>query len=618
MLQWVLGVVALFVAVPAAHAQLALTPASAPIGRPDGAVQGELHGVINDGHGEPLAGAVVSALGAASVFAVSDRDGRFAFRSLPAGTYLVRVHLQGYLPARGRVLQVEAGTRRSATIPLTRRTGPAAAAPIVLEAGIGASAATAPEADDEHGHDEVAWRMRHLKRSVLKDAQNAVAALGQDGSLVGDSLSGFGRAVEGSARLATALLADLPLSGQFNLLTTTSFHRPEDLFAPGANAPQGVAFLSLQAPGAQGDWRMRGTITQGDVASWILAASYLRDAPAAHRYEAGFSYSTQRYMGGNGEALAAIRDGSRNVGSMYAYDDWALAPRVRVGYGAKYASHDYLVDRHLFSPRASVTVQPLERDSLRIRATMSHRETAAGAEEFLPPAVGLWLPPERTFSHVSRGTFRPERLDHVEVAAEREWRGAVIVGVRAFSQRVEDQLITIFGVTLPDSAASVGHYQVGSAGDIEARGWGVSVSRDVASGVRASVEYTAIDSDHRRRSPDAEALAALAGAMLPVDERIHDITGSVESTVPRTSTRVFVLYNVNTGFAVDTSPMTSARFNVQVNQALPFLNFTNARWEMLMAVSNVFREEIADSPVYDELFVVRPPKRVLGGVTVRF
>ena len=61
-----------------------------------------------------------------------------------------------------------------------------------------------------------------------------------------------------------------------------------------------------------------------------------------------------------------------------------------------------------------------------------------------------------------------------------------------------------------------------------------------------------------------------------------------------------------------------ARFDVQVNQALPFMNFTSAQWEMLVAVRNLFRDDLLDSSVYDELLVVRPPKRVVGGVTVRF
>jgi hypothetical protein len=57
---------------------------------------------------------------------------------------------------------------------------------------------------------------------------------------------------------------------------------------------------------------------------------------------------------------------------------------------------------------------------------------------------------------------------------------------------------------------------------------------------------------------------------------------------------------------------------VQVNQEMPFLNFTGARWEMLAEVRNLFRSDLFDGSIYDELLVVRPPKRVVGGVTVRF
>jgi hypothetical protein len=609
-----------------ASAQLALAPLPAParlLAAPSSdAVQGELHGVVNDERGGPLSGAVVSALGETTVFAVSDRDGRFAFRALPAGAYLVRVHLQGYLPARGRVVQVVAGGRQATTIALLRRSSSSPETLEVLEAGVGASEAVAAddESEAEHGHDEVAWRMRHLKRSVLKDAQAAVAELDEDGSLMGESLTSLGRAFEGSARIASALFADLPLTGQVNLLTTASFHRPQDLFAMDAGVPRGVAYVSLAAPGPQGDWRVRGTITQGDVSSWILAAGYVRNASAAHRYEAGVSYATQRYLGGNTEALAAIREGGRNVGSMYAYDDWTVNPRVRFSYGGKYASYDYLEDRGLISPRVSVTVEPFaDQHRVKLRATASHGEIAPGAEEFLPPSVGLWLPPERTFSHVTRGRFVPERVNHFEVAVERELQGDVVIGVRAFRQRVEDQLVTLFGAAVTEPSAAVGHYQVGSAGDFGAGGWGISVSRTVTDGVRASVDYTLVHSEWRRPSVDALALAQLTvPVLIPEDKRIHDVTASLESVVAATATRLFVLYRINNGFAHDVPPLASARFTVQVNQALPFLNFANAQWEMLGAVSNLFREEAIDASVYDELLVVSPPKRVLGGVTVRF
>jgi hypothetical protein len=85
-----------------------------------------------------------------------------------------------------------------------------------------------------------------------------------------------------------------------------------------------------------------------------------------------------------------------------------------------------------------------------------------------------------------------------------------------------------------------------------------------------------------------------------------------------------VLYRVSNGFAQPRdesrpeAPQLGSRFDVQVRQSLPFLNFTNARWEMLVAVRDFFHETSADQAVYDELLVVRPPKRIVGGVTLHF
>jgi hypothetical protein len=89
-----------------------------------------------------------------------------------------------------------------------------------------------------------------------------------------------------------------------------------------------------------------------------------------------------------------------------------------------------------------------------------------------------------------------------------------------------------------------------------------------------------------------------------------------------------VLYRVSNGFARSSGasvpgaagdrPALDSRFDVQVRQSLPFMNFSTARWEMLLAVHNFFREAAADQSLYDELLVVHPPKRVVGGLTLRF
>jgi hypothetical protein len=48
------------------------------------------------------------------------------------------------------------------------------------------------------------------------------------------------------------------------------------------------------------------------------------------------------------------------------------------------------------------------------------------------------------------------------------------------------------------------------------------------------------------------------------------------------------------------------------------MDFSSAKWEMLVGVRDFFRDATADGSIYDELLVVRPPKRVVGGLTLRF
>jgi hypothetical protein len=50
---------------------------------------------------------------------------------------------------------------------------------------------------------------------------------------------------------------------------------------------------------------------------------------------------------------------------------------------------------------------------------------------------------------------------------------------------------------------------------------------------------------------------------------------------------------------------------------LPF-GVAGTRWEILVGIRNLFRDSLNVSSAYDELLVVRPPKRVVGGFLVRF
>ena len=580
------------------------------------ATTGTITGQILDERGRPVPDVVVSAVGGSTSFAVSDAGGEFTLRSLTPGPYLVRAHRDGYVGARSTIVTVRPSLRTISTFTM-RREG-SADEPAVVAAGATDVAAVA----DNRGRDEseLAWRLRRLKRSILKES-TLTGLSGDDDWFVTDSLQFLGRAVESSARLAGALFTHAPLQGQVNLLTTGAFDAPGDLLD--MEQTRGVAFFAVGAPvGDRADWTVKAALNQGDLSSWIVAGNYATRYPARHRYQFGMSYGLHRYAGGNVVAVAAIPESARNVGAVYGYDEWKLSEVATIGYGGHYAHYDYLLEPAHFSPRLSATINLTDR--FRVHGVATRRVTAPGAEEFLPPSNSQVLPPQRTFSPLTRAGFLPEDTRHYEVTVERGL-DSVTIGLRAFHQTVEDQQVTVFGLRGEQAQrADIGHYFVGSAGDVEIQGWGVSVTHGFAPNVRGSFNYSLAQAAWRNfASGDRELLTGtVPSALRASSERMHDFTTSLETEFPQSSTRFFLLYKLNSAYTradgADPGPGLDARWDVQVIQALPFMNFTSADWEMLVGVRNLFRESLTETSLYDELLVVRPPKRLIGGITVRF
>jgi hypothetical protein len=587
---------------------------------------GSLQGIVRDDRGDALEGVTVTAIGSIMAFAVTDASGRYAL-ALPPGSYLLRAHRAGFTASSRQYVQVtpQGGTFQAFELRASGSPSDRVPARPILAAGAMAAPLLVEDAETAEGEvteaSELVWRLRHLRRSVLKETQIALAPPAGD-EFVPGTLSLLGRAVEGSARFAASLFTEFPLSGEVNLLTTGAVDSAEDLLS-GHGLPRGVAYISLGSPvGHHASWAVRAALTEGDVSSWMLAGSYHLGRPAEHGLDIGVSYATQDYKGGNPAALAAVRDGSRNAGTIHAYDDWQMAPGVSVSYGARYARYDYLERENLFSPRAGVTVSPVERTHVSV--TVSQRMTAPGAEEFVPPRRGgLWLPPERTFAPIDADGFRVQRSRHVEIGLDREIADTLLIGVRRFYQKVDDQMATFFGLRPPEGFdAELGHYYVATAGHVEAAGWGVRLSRPVAARVRGSIDYSLLQARWAPSVASAHLGAWLSGIPRAEREDVHDLVTMVETEFPETATRVYVVYRVNNAYArtqaEGTIPGFDGRFDVQVNQALPFVPLGGSRWEALLAVRNLFREAGDGSSAYDELLVIRPPKRIVGGVLVRF
>jgi hypothetical protein len=581
---------------------------------------GLIEGKVTDEGGRPLDGAVISALGGTTAFAVSDKSGTYTLKQLPPGPYLVRVHLSGFLAARSMMVNVRPSTRSASSFTL-RREG-TASAPSVTEASVAAigAPANAPVKTGDRDESELGWRLRHLKRGVLRDAQTLAGIPQDDDWFITDSFEFLGRAFGTSARAARSLFSDLAIGGQVNLLATGAFENPLQLLQ--LDRGSSVAFFAVGAPvGTHGDWTVRAAMNQSDLSSWMLAGSYVVKAQVPHRYRFGMSYSLQRYEGGNTAALVSLTDTARNVGSVFAEDEWQINRYIAVSYGGSYARYDYMDTPAQFSPRVSATFSPTA--AWRMRVSASRDVSAPGAEEFIPPSTAEYLPPQRTFSPLSKAGLRPQDVRNYEFAIERVMNGATLA-VRAFDQRIDDQTVTVFGLR-GENAASLGHYYVGAAGDASLHGVGVTFTHALAENIRGSIDYSMANASWTGRATPIEYAVLtkwIPSVVRPDAERIHDVTTSLETEIPYSATRVVVLYKLNNAFAAaernTVTPAFGARFDLQVNQALPFMKFRASQWEMLVGVRNLFHESLAGTSTYDELLVVRPPKRLVGGLTVKF
>jgi len=593
------------------------------------ALSGTITGTVMDESGSALPGAMVSVLGVTLASTVTDERGQFSLNQLPAGDYLLRAHMLGFAASTGAMIRVGSSTpfqrvqlRRldgivadgTAEAPVKAR--PIIAAGFELPRG-GEGTSSASPSPSEHPHDDAAWWTRHLKRSILKDSSQILVLADDDAVPSNGTL--FGRAMGSAASVASSLFTDFPFSGEVNFLTTGSV-------APGAllsatALPRGVAYLALAAPAPGGDWSIRAAMSEGDLSSWNVAGAYASKATSGpHRYDLGLSYSTQEYLGGNPAALAAVRDGSRNVGELYGFDEWAISPTLTVEYGARYAHYDYLQQHGLLSPKFGVAVEAFPETTVRV--AIEQRMVAPGAEEFLTTnAPGPWLPPERTFAPLGEGDLRAERGRFLDIGLDRQLGDAFVVGVSRFHQSVDDQLVTIFGLSMPGGPQSVGHYYVAGAGAVEADGWQLRLSTAANARLQGSVQYSRTEAQWIGRGAQDLLATAAAAAIRPDVEDLHDLTTSLTADIHETATRVFMICKVNNGFLRPglgaTTTMTDARFGIQVNQALP-VAFAGTKWEVLVGLRNLFRDPADPASVYDELLVVRPPMRLVGGFLVRF
>jgi hypothetical protein len=572
----------------------------------------KLEGVISSERGEPLVGAIISVFGAnlatGALTAISDENGYFRISDLPPGFYTLRAYLSGFLPSPSSHIEV-AGEGELARPPLSMKMAPLAPSkqtslPLTLDPDPGDG--TDELSDEERRVAELKWLLRHTRRNVLHQRAR---------ELVYET--------EEPAPDSQVVLPGTEIAGEVGVMAAGLQDGLRVFPGGGAGLDARLAFANLDIPtGSRSHWEVSAQLMESVMSSWVGSARFVMEATSGHEVTAGISYGNHLY-GDVGEfrppeaGLSYQRNGERSMewfGSVFGNNRFNLGSAA-VDAGMAYHHYSYLDQTSYAAPHVAVSWSPGNTGNTVLRGKVDYQVHAPGSEnldilarmvsaDFVGPA-----------GDAQRG-LRAERTIRSQVSVAQDLGEVGVVEFLVFQESAANQIVKAYLEAPLGAGVGPGHYQVENYGDFRTRGVGLAVSKRFGS-VASSVGY---------RFGLARALSSVAsdGSFeLGNDEEIHDLTTTVETKIDCTRTRLLAVYRLirqPSIFPTESESGTSlnSRFNVQVYQMLPFEGWNSTEFELMLAVRNLFYEDLENASFLDELAVIDSPRRVLGGVSVRF
>jgi len=543
---------------------------------------GGLVGFVESTRGVPVAGAVVSLFGkgirGGSLVTLTDSTGQFAMPSLPAGSYTLRAIGNGHEPAPARQITVLPNQESLFTVSLTPQGEEAPAAPVEPAVTV-----VAPR--------EWQWLVKHRRRSVLEAEDES-----------------------GPARAETTVVSVAPTvpASIADVMGTVEFLSAPVVLAQGvpeagleSSANLGAVRLGGHFAGG-GTWSLGGLLAETGNTSWRVAAEFLIEPAEGHQLEAGAGFGTRDLRMGASDLEPGGLD-ARSLGALFVRDTWSLSETVSASAGARYSFIGFVRNHNYVDPHADVAVRPDKHTVL--RASLGSRTLAPGGDLLTLSTVAS--SPALALAQID-DEGRAERAWRAEVSADRAFGAQTTIGARAFREDVRDQLMSLY-----EGGADARLLRITNAGALYVSGVGVTVTRRFGKAVVGAVTYTLGHSERDGGPADVWAT--------PVSYRsadFHDVVAQVETIIDLTDTRLTAYCRWNSLLpeveGAEPHAFQTTRFDLQLTQGLPFLHeLTRAEWEVLLSLRNL-SYEAAEAGVLDELAVLRPPKRLMGGVAVRF
>jgi Carboxypeptidase regulatory-like domain len=559
----------------------------------------ELVGYVSDEVGKPLVGATVSVFGTSlargAVTAVTDDEGQFRVASVPPGMYRLRAYLSGFMPSAFAKIVIEEGVERVGSI-LMSLSKLDSAESYFDNPGEGRTLA------------ELRWIVQHQEKNILKDVEGAVRPV---------SVAELQKWEEGPR-----FDAPFALSGEVGVRAATYEQGLDEFPGAGAGLDARLAYARLFIPtSTDAHWLVSAQVLESALSSWAGRAEYTSGDLGGHRLSTGVTYGNFLYSGVDEfrppeAALVRSLPGRRSAewfGSIYGADSFLVgAASVQAGMAFQY--YDYLNQSIYGAPRLAVTYPLGSGEKTVLRGVVDYRILAPGGED-----VGLLS--RVAYSDVygpsqAQSDLRAERTSRVGMGVEQQVSSHARLALRVFQENAADQLVKAFVENSPTGGP--GNFVLSNVGDFQTRGIGVSFSQTLGP-LEGSVGYTF-------GLARALGLPAFTESSPTADEfEIHDLTTTLGTSIDRTQTRLQAAYRVtrHPGFTARTQgfssePEIDGRFSIQVFQLLPFVDWNGTQWELIVAVRNLFYDDIENTSILDEMAVVDAPRRILGGVTVRF
>jgi hypothetical protein len=526
-------------------------------------------GWVEDSRGLPVSGAVISffarGMRGGGLVAFADDAGRFALPSLPPGSYTVRAIASGLKPALSQRITVLPNQEFVLALSLPDLSG-------------------LTEAEAHERRRELGWLVRHKPRSTLE--QRALGLIEE---------------AESDDDAASPWFSEL--GGSFELVASTS--SGVDPEVEGLPASMGAGALRLEGRIADSArFTLGGVLAESEDTAWRMAAEFEVDGDEGHALRAGAGYGTRfvRPLGDVTEAGLNLESGA--VGALFVEDRIAIGDGVAATAGLRQTYIGFVQDRNHLDP--SVALELDASPGTRLRVAAAERTVVPGGD--LLTLSTLASAPAIVYAALP-SDLRAERIVRFEAGFDHEVHGA-LVGLRVFDESSHDQLVNAWS-----GRGAVRELRIFNAGAAGLRGATLDVTRQFGGSVRGSVAYTYGEV----RRGDASLFVPGPGRAVLRQGAYHDVIGRVEARMEPTDTRVVAFYRVNLmRDDSEYSALRNTRFDIQVSQGLPFIGaLTRADWELLVAVRNLFYEH-ADAGALDELAVVAPPTRVIGGISVRF